>query len=87
MPGDLATGGSSGQPPNLSMGVSTPSVNVRLKIGAPPPLAVVPGLPVSSGRSLPGSHGEPPAHWKRDDPPPRAERVRHGGGREKHEES
>jgi hypothetical protein len=41
---------------NVSIGISTPSVNFGLNIGAPPPLVAVPGLPVYQAPSVPDNY-------------------------------
>lgn len=41
---------------NVSIGISTPSVNFGLNIGAPPPLVAVPGLPVYEAPSVPDNY-------------------------------
>jgi len=41
---------------NVSVGISTPSVNFGLNIGAPPPLVAVPGLPVYQAPSVPDNY-------------------------------
>jgi hypothetical protein len=40
----------------VSVGISTPSVNFGLHIGAPPPLVAVPGLPVYQAPSVPDNY-------------------------------
>jgi len=41
---------------NVSIGISTPSVNFGMNIGAPPPLVAVPGLPVYRAPSVPDNY-------------------------------
>jgi hypothetical protein len=41
---------------NVSVGISTPSVNFGLNIGAPPPLVAVPGVPVQYAPSVPHNY-------------------------------
>jgi len=41
---------------NVSIGISTPSVNFGLNVGAPPPLVAVPGLPVYQAPSVPDNY-------------------------------
>ena len=41
---------------NVSIAISTPSVNFGLNIGAPPPLVAVPGLPVYQAPSVPDNY-------------------------------
>ncbi len=41
---------------NVSIGISTPSVNFGLNVGSPPPLVAVPQLPVYYAPSLPHNY-------------------------------
>jgi hypothetical protein len=41
---------------NVSVGISTPSVNFGLNLGAPPPLVAVPGVPVYHAPSVPDNY-------------------------------
>lgn len=41
---------------NVSIGISTPSVNLGLNIGSPPPLVVVSGTPVYHAPSVPHNY-------------------------------
>jgi hypothetical protein len=41
---------------SVSIGISTPSVNLGLQIGTPPPLVAVPGVPVYHAPSVPDNY-------------------------------
>lgn len=52
----LALVGSPAVADNVGVAISTPSVSFGLNIGAPPPLVVVPGIPVSYAPSVPANY-------------------------------
>ena len=52
----LGIPGESARADNVSIGISTPSVNFGLNIGAPPPLVAVPGVSVQYAPSVPHNY-------------------------------
>lgn len=54
--GPLASAPGPAQADNVSIGISTPSVNFGLNVGSRPPLVAVPGLPVYHAPAVPHNY-------------------------------